>query len=344
MKKFDWYPCEIEPLGVLPFERCEILPGLVLFKLTDNEKEFLEHMNKHYNLESTTKYNTVISVELDQFEAATIERLSGAGHDIHKYLQRIKSQEFRAPNPVVYSYHPIRWILTALSLEYPLKMVPPTGRWGIQKGDEDDLSPGGWAKGRDRIETPFHGPIQYVTREPIDTAVLVENAKILEPYYRTIFWNVDRISIALHSFWAFLFSPFMEQAYVSLVTILEALLHEGKNEISHQIAERAALLLSNNGDERVKIYGNVKKLYGLRSEIAHGVMKPKKGSITWDSNIISATMSNISISQFKEMANLSIGVLRAAIKNEEIRTVMQAKRAEKVNDFFLRKIFSPNAV
>jgi hypothetical protein len=51
---------------------------------------------------------------------------------------------------------------------------------------------------------------------------------------------------------------------------LEALLSTSQAELSHQIAERVALISSQNVDERTEIYWLLKECYNFRSKYVHG--------------------------------------------------------------------------
>lgn len=60
---------------------------------------------------------------------------------------------------------------------------------------------------------------------------------------------------------------------------MEALVASSTMEISHQVAERVALLIGQNKDERCQIYSDIKKGYDTRSKIAHGDYLKKNESI-----------------------------------------------------------------
>lgn len=60
------------------------------------------------------------------------------------------------------------------------------------------------------------------------------------------------------------------------ITAMEALVSTSTAELSHQVAERVALLIGANADDRICIYNNIKKGYGVRSKAAHG--EPQKGT------------------------------------------------------------------
>ena len=60
---------------------------------------------------------------------------------------------------------------------------------------------------------------------------------------------------------------------------MEALVASSTMELSHQVAERVAVLIGKNKDERCKIYSDIKKGYDTRSKIAHGDFIKKNESI-----------------------------------------------------------------
>jgi hypothetical protein len=174
---------------------------------------------------------------------------------------------------------------------------------------------------------------------PLDIVEAVAVACKLEPYYQAIEFHQDRLSVALHSFWAFLFSPFPEQGYVSLVTILESLLSTGNDEIAHQISERSAVLLRRSSRERLELYKEMKRLYGLRSRIAHGDIKATKGTINWNSTVISARGSQIGIDMLTRLAQYATAVIRAVLDDAELLSVIKAAGKERLSAIFLERLF-----
>lgn len=54
------------------------------------------------------------------------------------------------------------------------------------------------------------------------------------------------------------------------ITAMEALVSTSTAELSHQVAERVAVLLGNDASARIAIYNDIKKGYGYRSKTAHG--------------------------------------------------------------------------
>lgn len=60
------------------------------------------------------------------------------------------------------------------------------------------------------------------------------------------------------------------------ITAMEALVSTSTTELSHQVAERVAILIGTNVAERQIIYHDIKKGYNIRSKAAHG--EPLKGT------------------------------------------------------------------
>ena len=60
------------------------------------------------------------------------------------------------------------------------------------------------------------------------------------------------------------------------ITAMEALVSTSTAELSHQVAERVAVLIGADAEERLNIYEEIKKGYGVRSKAAHG--EPLKGT------------------------------------------------------------------
>lgn len=60
------------------------------------------------------------------------------------------------------------------------------------------------------------------------------------------------------------------QKIANYCSFFEALLSTSSAELSHQLSERAAFFLSSNPPERLRLFREIKKAYGIRSKIVHG--------------------------------------------------------------------------
>jgi Apea-like HEPN len=60
------------------------------------------------------------------------------------------------------------------------------------------------------------------------------------------------------------------QKIANYCSFFEALLSTSPAELSHQLSERAAFFLSNSPSERMRLFREIKRAYGIRSKIVHG--------------------------------------------------------------------------
>jgi len=81
----------------------------------------------------------------------------------------------------------------------------------------------------------------------------------------------QRLFVAMRKFAYSLDKVYPGDRLVDTVSGLEGLvIGDSKQEVSHRFAERVALLLETDPDERLKLLDSMKKAYGLRSSVAHG--------------------------------------------------------------------------
>jgi Apea-like HEPN len=340
-----WFPCFLQPVSLIKFARWNVRPGLRAGPMSANKKKMWLHSFSSTPFKEAFEPNFLVEVDGRSFTNGLIKRLVVQGYDKQKLLSGIPKDHHddvvRSPDDL------FRWVLMTPSLCRTFNIAMPVVRYVFQPGAlPGQLIPSGCVAthaGHDRsiyTQVPHHpkaaGPLHVNTLNKI--------ARAIEPYYQPLILQTDPVSVALGCFWAFLFSRFPDQAYTSLVTILEALLSTGTAEITHQISERAAVLVGRTPSDRLQLYKKVKKeLYALRSRITHGDLQVKKGPITWGSTIITARMTIVSIPLLTEMAQCATAVLRAVLESKEIMSAMdkkQEKRKQKLDEFFLTRLFS----
>jgi hypothetical protein len=83
--------------------------------------------------------------------------------------------------------------------------------------------------------------------------------ELLEPYFRPRYWHSGRLAVALGAFLSYALGPDTGHGYLALMTVFEALLSTEKTEITHQISERAALMLETDEDRRYALYKRMKR-------------------------------------------------------------------------------------
>ena len=100
------------------------------------------------------------------------------------------------------------------------------------------------------------------------------------------------------------------------ITAMEALVSTSTTELSHQVAERVAVLLGEDATERINIYEEIKKGYVVRSKAAHG--EPLKGT----EQDVKALLVSLD------------GYLRRLMKLDSPYDLEQGK----INEFFIEKL------
>jgi len=125
------------------------------------------------------------------------------------------------------------------------------------------------------------------------------------------------------------------------MTVFEALLTTGQSEISHQVAERVAIILAKDADSRMALYKEIKSLYSLRSEIVHGKIKRKKGMRTRDHSWVSATDSNVSQNLYVRLTEISNDLINHIIHDSILNCIYDSRDVDRdLDQYFLKRIFS----
>lgn len=165
-------------------------------------------------------------------------------------------------------------------------------------------------------------------------------ALLLDPYYRSGVWWVDRLSSALGYLWSSLTSPHPELAFAGMCMALEALVTSQNNEVTHLLAQRCALLSPAFRADRSSGYHRTKELYSLRSKIVHGKSSPRKGPITWESLSITAKQSMVPRSKYFEMLAATIDVINGVLASESLMQLLQTRQSEDKTNAALDAFFN----
>jgi hypothetical protein len=150
----------------------------------------------------------------------------------------------------------------------------------------------------------------------------------LEVYLRPFCWHTDRLDVALAAFWSAVCTPFSVHAYISLMTSVEALLSTSHWKITEHVAKRAAALLSRQRKEQNRICDLVKHLYDVRSRLVHGSAREVKGARKWSTTYVSAKRSNVSVGDFADLAQVSVGLICRVLDDPQLLAVIQTLRNE----------------
>ena len=184
---------------------------------------------------------------------------------------------------------------------------------------------------------------------PVHSKPLAKTMLLLDPYYRSGTWRWDRFSVALGYFWSALTTTHGELAFAAMSMALEAVCDPGKNEITHQLAERCAILARRELSERLETYKEVKSLYGIRSDVVHGRPRElKKGSTSkeWSKHLfVSAKRTAIPGAHLLRMLNLTSDVLAGVVENKTFRGILQRDQSEsdarsQIDAYFFRTLLS----
>ena len=82
--------------------------------------------------------------------------------------------------------------------------------------------------------------------------------------------SIDRLSRAFFYLQAARATSDFPQKVANYCTCFEALVSTSPLEITHQVAERMAVLISNDSSDALQTYRNIKKAYDTRSKYVHG--------------------------------------------------------------------------
>lgn len=171
-------------------------------------------------------------------------------------------------------------------------------------------------------------PVEYTKEEILELAkdmqqVLVEDVRSGNANFRDVtqfqYFKSGKLGRKMMA-WVYIFHARAINALtikvLMFITAMEALVSTSTTELTHQVSERVAILLGADATERLTIYNDIKKGYGIRSKAAHG--EPLKGTE-------------------EEVANLLVtldGYLRRLMK---LNTPYDLKQ-EEINEFFIKEL------
>ena len=178
----------------------------------------------------------------------------------------------------------------------------------------------------------------------INRRVLLKTIDSIEPYYRPLTWEVNRISTALCYFWNALVVNDPNQLFTNLAILLECLLSTDRHELKHKICERAAIILGKNSEDRLNIYKDVQIIYNQRSKIVHGEGVPKKGLLHTDKFMITPKYTSCPKNLMSKVISISIDLLNTLLKDDEYMKIVRSansegKTSESLNALFMKRLF-----
>ncbi len=328
-------PVSISPDEIFQFIKIQILDGIHIRKIADGEREHIQANYKNHYLQHRTHLTHLICIDRPEYLSALKKRLIGLGYDLPGFIQ--------------IEYHSIvKHAVLSIFLAAPMVFKVDAGG-GVKikyvKGKKEYLGSSyvkGWL-----YEVPdeywyfiVSSGLRDIVLNPNDVREL---AAFLDPYFRAGIWWQNRMAAALAHLIDALCCKSIVLTYLSLTSTLEALVNSSKNEMTHQICERIAVLCGDSHQERLDIYYLVKKLYGTRSTLVHGQAHNMKGEMTWDSLLVSPKFSVVPIEDVKALFRITVMVIRAILKDKELISIYESSRDEgkvnkKITNYFVRKL------
>ena len=156
----------------------------------------------------------------------------------------------------------------------------------------------------------------------VSPQLIRSTAMKLDRYFRSFTWWVDPLGIALAYLWSSLNDDAPEFVFCGGCMALEALTNTGASEITHQLAERCAVLTGNTRARRQETYALARKLYSLRSNLVHGRVELKKGRVRRDKLYATAKGINVPIAEFSALLNLVCDTIQGVLNSTELLRIL----------------------
>lgn len=315
-------PLEITPIDFSfgkfsDFDRINLLPGVWLQKLDKLLAAAINDYTTRLPIRPDIVGSHMLVLNKAQYLRGLDRRLAAEGK--HRELDWIETGAL------------LRQVCVAITLKFRLPWAYGNS-YGLRRSRGKVLISGGQFRPIVRRTDYLLHSVSADWYRPIEDKPLAKLMVLLDPYYRSGVWRWDRFSVALGYLWSALTTTHGELAFAALSMALEAVCAPGKSEITHQLAERCAILGREDRGERLEMYKDVKTLYGIRSTVVHGRPKEmKKGSTSkeWAQHLfVSATRTAMPGVELGRMLSLTTDVLLGAIENKAFRAILQKGQSE----------------
>lgn len=327
--------------------RWSLFDGLEIFELTKDAKNYFSTwLNKLHGMGDRFGPSHGILVEPLAYRAGLGNRMASEGKElpppIHVFEKLSEGQNALVQTDTLSLARMIvvsAWLLRGVRFAMSTSFSGQFDNNGIFKGGSHANKP---------VERTLWRPYSPAGSLP-DTRLtrneFVSVLGLLEPYYRPYTWTHDRLAVALASLWGAVTSNNPTHSLIGLVTALEAVVSTDVVEMTHQVAERTAILAGTSAQERVEIFDAVRDVYKLRSSIVHGSAKSPKGLITLESTISSPKHSMVSSSALTKLSYLNCRLILAALRDSEYMYIVRMtkdedKQSKKLRDLFRRRLLS----
>lgn len=332
-------PANLFPERRLSFKRSHIIPGVWLQRLSGKLKRVIENQTNGLPIQAQASFRAThaVLIDEDKYLGTLKNRLNSESKQLQSNDLVLLDAESIAKQVMLSLIltRRIRFMfrgIHTLSLDSTAghKVYRPISYSHTQFYEVSPLMT--FALGGKNWST------QRITKKPIN-----EMAIKLDRYFRSGIWWTDRLGMGLKYLWNALCTTVPEEAFINLMTALEALLSTQPTEISHILAERVAVLLRTDSLSGLNVYRRVKNLYNTRSKIVHGKAFPKKGTLNSESLFITAKQSNIPRSELKSLTDTTISVINSILREPDLLKAIQTKKREdKINEdvdkFFAKRL------
>ena len=344
MTKYICVPIFLFPDDSLKFTRCEVVPGVRVQRISKSLTDIFRKVNENIPEGSRPDFfpSHVIMIELQKhFEYLTVlfarEKIVIPRHPYEDKFER--SELFVDTSSVI--RHVVMTLVLTCGIQFRVGgsirldeiLVGKTRKY-VWRGYSHHYSEGSYLQ---------NSLVWNNFANTANVRSLKKTAERLQRYYRSYSWWDDRLGMALGHLWNALCSRYGDQSFVGLSMALEAILSTGRDEITHKIAERVAMILETDSKKRNETYEMVKKFYGTRSKLVHGAARPKKGSLTTESLAIGAKHTLVPESQGKSLFRLVVLVLNALLEDRTYLSIVYNTKSEdktdkKIDELFVRRI------
>ena len=329
-REFTFVPLYLEPHQRLGFTRCEVVPGLFVTTVSQPLRRVLD-----------SSKGKVPALSFHPTHAVFV--------DHEKYIREVRRRiqaDGGTPPPTDdprwpgLPNHLARHAVISLLLLQRFRFVVAGGSYALELTRPGVYRWASWgAAPMEQVSLAVICVLPVLPQATVDPQRLKRIAGLLDRYYRSGVWHMDRLAVALSSFWNGVCTPFMDQAFVSFTTVLEALLSDGGAEVTQKLAERTARLIGKTSTERLAIYNSVRHLYDIRSRIAHGRVHEIRGRLDWGVFHIDAKTAVVSVDDMKELGRIVNRVVLAVLGRPDIMAVIQKRQPEDAATKQLRELF-----
>ena len=312
-------PVLLYPTPALQFDRCSIVPGLTIRKCQGQLKRQIDEFGSKNPRWLKVSPTHLIHVDSELYLCKLKERLQMEGKEFPE-----------RPLQFIDSFSLAKQAVMSLILTRPITFSMHGSFSFSRKGSQ--YSQRGFSNTPHfEVYAPMSSSLfreQQAIEDKINTRQVTHYGKLLDEYYREGIWSIDRYAMALTHFWGALCTQFTDQAMLGITSALECLLSTKNMEITHTLAERAALLLEKSPIDRLNKYSEVKEIYDYRSKLVHGKAFVKKGRINWESLCVSPKMMTFPVSIMGQAFHVVLNVLTTIINNKEIMAIIKKRKSE----------------